>query len=93
MCATSAATQAFGAPRCPGGGWRDWGAVLRGTLVPDIRFDAAFLATLVALRGTAISPYLFFWQASQEVEEEIARGRKRLWQRRGATDAELPSGT
>jgi hypothetical protein len=33
---------------------------------------------------TTISPYLFFWQASQEVEEEIQLGRDRLWQRKGA---------
>jgi NRAMP (natural resistance-associated macrophage protein)-like metal ion transporter len=67
----------------------DWGEVLRGTMVPTFRFDSIFLATLVALLGTTISPYLFFWQASQEVEEEISRGRKRLWQRKGSTDAEL----
>ena len=67
----------------------DWYAVLHGTLVPTIRFNSAFLATLVAILGTTISPYLFFWQANQEVEEEISRGRKRLWQRRGATDREL----
>src|SRR5262249_22667839 len=56
---------------------------------PSFRLDTVFLATLVALLGTTISPYLFFWQASQEVEEEISRGKKRLWQRRGATDGEL----
>jgi NRAMP (natural resistance-associated macrophage protein)-like metal ion transporter len=67
----------------------DWHAVLHGTLVPTIHFDSTFLATLVAILGTTISPYLFFWQANQEVEEEISRGRKRLWQRRGATDREL----
>jgi NRAMP (natural resistance-associated macrophage protein)-like metal ion transporter len=67
----------------------DWSAVLRGTFVPDVRLDATYLATLVAILGTTISPYLFFWQASLEVEEEKARGRKKLWQRRSATDAEL----
>jgi NRAMP (natural resistance-associated macrophage protein)-like metal ion transporter len=67
----------------------DWGEVFRGTVLPTVRFDTTFLATLVAILGTTISPYLFFWQASQEVEEEIARGRRRLWQRRGATDGEL----
>jgi NRAMP (natural resistance-associated macrophage protein)-like metal ion transporter len=67
----------------------DWHAVLAGTLVPTIHFDSTFLATLVAILGTTISPYLFFWQANQEVEEEISRGRKHLWQRRGATDGEL----
>ncbi len=64
-------------------------AVLKGTFIPTLRFDAGFLATLVALLGTTISPYLFFWQASQEVEEKKALTRKRLWRRKGATDAEL----
>lgn len=67
----------------------DWGEVLRNTLIPQIRFDATFLQALVAILGTTISPYLFFWQASQEVEEEVQMGRTRLWQRQGATDAEL----
>ncbi len=65
------------------------GAVLQGTFIPTIHLDKPFLATLVALLGTTISPYLFFWQAEQEVEEEISMGRKRLWQRGGATDKEL----
>jgi NRAMP (natural resistance-associated macrophage protein)-like metal ion transporter len=64
-------------------------AVLHGTLLPVVRLDSTFLASLVAILGTTISPYLFFWQASQEVEEEVRHGRKRLWQRRGATAAEL----
>jgi NRAMP (natural resistance-associated macrophage protein)-like metal ion transporter len=63
--------------------------VLRGTFVPTIRFDAAFLANLVAILGTTISPYLFFWQASEEVEEEISMGRRTLRARRGATETEL----
>ncbi|GAC1325720.1 MAG: Nramp family divalent metal transporter [Chloroflexota bacterium] len=63
--------------------------VLSGTLVPSITFDSKFISTLVAILGTTISPYLFFWQASQEVEEEIAIGRARLWQRKGATNSEL----
>jgi NRAMP (natural resistance-associated macrophage protein)-like metal ion transporter len=67
----------------------DWGEVLRGTFLPTFRFDGTFLAALVAILGTTISPYLFFWQATQEVEEQSSRGRKRLWHRRGATDGEL----
>jgi NRAMP (natural resistance-associated macrophage protein)-like metal ion transporter len=67
----------------------DLGEVLRGTLFPQVHWNAAYLSTLVAILGTTISPYLFFWQASQEVEEQIAMGRKRLWQRKGATDNEL----
>src|SRR5436189_2281230 len=49
-------------------------AVLRGTFIPTFRLDAKFLSTLVAILGTTISPYLFFWQADQEVEEELAMG-------------------
>jgi len=63
--------------------------VLRGTFMPTFQFNSAFLAVLVALFGTTISPYMWFWQANQEVEELIAIGQRRLWQRRGATDNEL----
>ena len=66
-------------------------AVLRGTFIPTFSLDAKYLSTLVAILGTTISPYLFFWQADQEVEEEVAMGRKWLSQRRGATDDELTS--
>ncbi len=65
----------------------DWPAALRGTLVSTIRFDREYLAVLVAILGTTISPYLFFWQASQEVEEKASRARKPLWRRAGQTDA------
>lgn len=67
----------------------DPGEVIRATLIPSISLDLTYLSTLVAILGTTISPYLFFWQSSQEVEEEVHMGRIRLWQRRGATDAEL----
>ncbi|HKD77642.1 MAG TPA: divalent metal cation transporter, partial [Ktedonobacterales bacterium] len=63
--------------------------VLRSTFIPAFRFSGAFIATFVAILGTTISPYLFFWQADEEVEEQISRGRKRLWQRRGASNTEL----
>ena len=63
--------------------------VLHGTFIPTLTFDARFLTTLVAILGTTISPYLFFWQASQEVEEEISMGRRTLKARQGATDDEL----
>ncbi len=67
----------------------DWAEVARGTLVPAVRMDSTYLATLVAILGTTISPYLFFWQASQEVEEERAAGRRSRARRAGASDAEL----
>ena len=67
----------------------DWGEVLRATFVPDIQWSSEYLSVLVAILGTSISPYLFFWQAAQEVEEERADGRKTVAERQGATDEEL----
>jgi NRAMP (natural resistance-associated macrophage protein)-like metal ion transporter len=46
-----------------------WGQVLRDTVWPHISWTSAYITTMVAVFGTTISPYLFFWQASQEVEE------------------------
>jgi NRAMP (natural resistance-associated macrophage protein)-like metal ion transporter len=48
----------------------NWGRVLTGTFLPHVRVDSQYLLTFVAILGTTISPYLFFWQASQEAEEE-----------------------
>ena len=50
----------------------DWSAVLHGFLVPNLGGGKAELAALIAVFGTTVSPYLFFWQASEEVEEEGA---------------------
>ncbi len=47
----------------------EWPQVLSSLLMPRFQLNAAYLTTLVAIFGTTISPYLFFWQASQEVEE------------------------
>ncbi len=46
-----------------------WGEALRGTVLPHVAFNAEYLTALIAVLGTTISPYLFFWQASAEVEE------------------------
>jgi NRAMP (natural resistance-associated macrophage protein)-like metal ion transporter len=46
-----------------------WGQALKETFVPNISFKADYLTALIAVLGTTISPYLFFWQASEEVEE------------------------
>ena len=67
----------------------DWGQVLKATFVPHVELSSQYLATFVAILGTTISPYLFFWQAAQEVEEEKAKGRRTVRSRRGATDEEL----
>ncbi len=48
-----------------------WGVIARATIVPSFVWSAPFLMNIVALLGTTISPYLFFWQASEEVEEEV----------------------
>jgi NRAMP (natural resistance-associated macrophage protein)-like metal ion transporter len=66
----------------------DWRLALRATFLPHVEWSRNFFSVLVAILGTTISPYLFFWQAAQEVEEERAKGRN-LAQRRGATPKEL----
>ena len=55
-----------------------WGTALYNTLVPSISFDSAHAMAMVAILGTTISPYLFFWQAGQEVEEQHRRHVKPL---------------
>src|SRR5205807_1303316 len=65
------------------------GPVLRGTFMPTMHVRREFLSLIVAVMGTRLSAYLFSWQSNQEVEEEIAMGRRSLWQRRGATEHEL----
>src|SRR5438552_12473758 len=67
----------------------DWRAVLHDTFVPSWPKGHDAWQNLVAILGTTISPYLFFWQASQEVEEEKAMGRRLLVQREGATKKEI----
>jgi NRAMP (natural resistance-associated macrophage protein)-like metal ion transporter len=51
-----------------------WGTILKATFLPHIEFSATFLFIIVGVIGTTISPYMFFWQASEEVEEEIEDG-------------------
>jgi NRAMP (natural resistance-associated macrophage protein)-like metal ion transporter len=67
----------------------DWGAVARATFIPSMPHTGDEWSMLVAILGTTISPYLFFWQASEEVEEEKWAGQTSLAQRRGATRKEL----
>ena len=67
----------------------DWSAVLRATLIPQVEWSGAYWATLVGILGTTISPYLFFWQAAEEVEEDIALGKVTVEQRQGASHREL----
>ena len=56
-----------------------WGEALRGVLIPHIEWTTAFATGFVAILGTTISPYLFFWQAAQEIEEEKRTHSKPLY--------------
>jgi NRAMP (natural resistance-associated macrophage protein)-like metal ion transporter len=67
----------------------DWTAVLHAALIPSLPHGRDGWGALVAILGTTISPYLFFWQAGQEIEEEKARGQSLLTSRYGATKMEL----
>src|ERR1041385_5289350 len=67
----------------------NWGMVARAAFIPSWPKNHDQWGMLVAILGTSISPYLFFWQASQEVEEEKAKGRRMLYSRFGASKGEI----
>ena len=69
----------------------NWADVLKHTIMPSITFSKDQLFLVCAILGTTISPYLFFWQTSQEVEEEVEKGETTLRERRGSTDSEIRS--
>ena len=71
----------------------DWSEVARSAFVPSWPQSREAWATLVAILGTTISPYLFYWQASEEVEEQKSHGRATLASRRGATGREITDRT
>jgi NRAMP (natural resistance-associated macrophage protein)-like metal ion transporter len=65
-----------------------WAKVIASTLLPTVSMDRDLLLTVVAVFGTTISPYLFFWQASQEAEESRLSLRRRY-----ATASDTPEGS
>lgn len=67
----------------------DWSTVLRSAVVPSITFSKDQIILICAILGTTISPFLFFWQTSQEVEEEIAAGKTTVALRRGTDKASV----
>lgn len=67
----------------------DWVAVLRGTFVPHIQFSRDYLLMFVAIMGTTISPYLFFWQAAQNAEQDAHIMRRIVGRPRRAVQREL----
>jgi NRAMP (natural resistance-associated macrophage protein)-like metal ion transporter len=66
----------------------DWSTVLKSAVVPHIPISKESFIMLCAILGTTISPYLFFWQTSQEVEEQILQGKTTLRERSTATAPE-----
>jgi NRAMP (natural resistance-associated macrophage protein)-like metal ion transporter len=64
----------------------NWGDIAQHAVIPEISFTKEHLLLLCAILGTTISPYLFFWQTSQEVEEQILQGKTTVHQRQGFTD-------
>ena len=67
----------------------NWGDVLRAAVVPSITFSKEQLLLICAILGTTISPYLFFWQTSQEVEEQVLGGKVTIASRQGTTRQEI----
>lgn len=66
----------------------DWSSVISSALIPDLVMSKEAFIIICAVLGTTISPYLFFWQTSQEVEEQILLGKTTVHQRRTATPPE-----
>lgn len=54
---------------------QNWGLIVHSTFAPSFAMNKTSIMNLVAILGTTISPYLFFWQADEEVEEEIAHNK------------------
>ena len=67
----------------------DWSNVLHNAVVPHVTFDRDQLLLICAILGTTISPYLFFWQTSQEIEEQVEAGKTTIVSRLGAKKKEV----
>ena len=67
----------------------DWSALLHDGLIPQIEFSKSQILLITGILGTTISPYLFFWQTSQEIEEEVSRGQTTIASRKGTNPKEI----
>lgn len=67
----------------------DWAQLLHDSLIPSFEFSKNQVLLITAILGTTISPYLFFWETSQEVEEQIVEGKLTDESRLGATKQEI----
>ena len=63
----------------------DWIEIVKSAVIPSIEFSTAQIVLVCAILGTTISPYLFFWQTNQEIEEEIATGKTTMASRQEPT--------
>ena len=66
-----------------------WGQALRSLVVPEVEWNVAYATAFVAILGTTISPYLFFWQSGQEIEEQRRRHLKPLMETASEAGPEL----
>ncbi len=69
----------------------NWGQVLHHSVVPSLKWSKDQLILVCAILGTTISPYLFFWQTSQEVENQILEGKTNIPSRQGSNPREIKS--
>jgi NRAMP (natural resistance-associated macrophage protein)-like metal ion transporter len=53
----------------------EWYSIAKSTLIPHFEFNKEYVLMVIAILGTTISPYLFFWQTAEEVEEEVKKGK------------------
>lgn len=67
----------------------NWSEVLKSAVVPNLEFSKDQVLLLCAILGTTISPYLFFWQTSQEIEDQIQKGRTTVALRTGSNKKEI----
>ena len=67
----------------------DWHVLIYNGIIPHINFSKSDILLLTALLGTTISPYLFFWQTSEEIEEEIEKGQKTIKLRQITTSDDI----
>ncbi len=67
----------------------NWSDVMHHAVIPSFSFNKDQMLLVAAILGTTISPYLFFWQTSQEVEEQISQGKTSVVSRQGATKEEV----
>ncbi len=67
----------------------NWAEVGRNAVIPQLTFSKDQILLVCAILGTTISPYLFFWQTSQEIEEQVAAGKTSIVSRKGASKQEV----